>query len=152
MAAETVHIRGLVEFQAALREAAMAEPKAMAEANTKIAKQVAGEARLFAAGEGPQQRHFARFITGQGSASGASVGLRGRTANAAFWGGYRHVGWYSKKPGPPQFKPWVGNDWEVGVVGQGPYAINPAIAHDTPMIVRSYEEMIGHLIRKAFPT
>lgn len=152
MAAETVHIRGLEEFRAALREAALAEPRAMAEANTKIAKDVAAEARLFAVGEGAQQRHFAKFIVGIGTPQGASIGLRGRTANAVFWGGFRHTGWYKGKPGPSQFKPWVGNSWRVGELGQGPYAINPAVAHGEPMIIKTYEEMVGHLLRFAFPT
>ncbi len=68
MAAETVHIRGLAEFQAALRLAQYKAPKETAVANTTIAKKVAAEARLFAVGEGRQQAHFARFIVGRGEA------------------------------------------------------------------------------------
>lgn len=144
-------IRGLAEFRVALRQAALDEPKASTEANIRIAKTVAEEARLFAVGTGRQQAHFARFIVGRGTRSGASVGLRGSQANAAFWGGSRHTGWYKGKPGPSQFKQWVGNDWQVGEVGQGPYAINPAIAHESANIVRHYEQMIDHMTRKAFP-
>jgi hypothetical protein len=150
--AEQVQIRGLDEFRAGLRAAAVAEPQAAVKANTKIAKAVAAEAQMFAVGEGRQQAHFARFIVGRGSRTGASVGLRGRTANAAFWGAYRHTGWYSTKPGPPQFKPWIGNAWLVGVPGQGPYAINPAIAHESDNIIRSYSQMIDEITKKAFPT
>ena len=150
--AEQVQISGLDEFRVALRAAAVAEHKAATKANTKIAKVVAADAQLFAVGEGAQQRHFARFIVGRGSRTGASVGLRGSAANAAFWGGFRHTGWYSTKPGPSQFKPWVGNSWQVGVPGQGPYAINPAIAHESDNIIRSYSEMIDEITKQAFPT
>lgn len=148
--AEHVRVLGLEEFRLALREAALAEPKAMAEANQTVASKVAAEARLFAVGEGKQQAHFARFIVGRGTPEGASIGLRGRSANAAFWGGFRHTGWYKGKPGPSQFKAWVGNAWEVGGLG-GPYAINPAVRHEEPTIIRTYDEMIGHLTKRAFP-
>lgn len=148
---EQVRIVGLESFRAALREAALAEPAAMAEAHTTIAKSVAAEARLFAVGTGRQQAHFARYIVGVGTPEGASVGLRGRTANAVFWGGFRHTGWYKDKPGPSQFLPWVGQNWEAGVPGQGPYAIGPAVVAEEATIIRTYEDMVGHLIRRAFP-
>lgn len=53
--------------------------------------------------------------------------------------------------GKPQFPKWVGNTWEAGVKGQGPYAINPAVADSRPFIERAYVNAMAQTARRAFP-
>lgn len=99
------------------------------------------------------QSHFAGSIYGTGSARQAAVGVR-REANAAFWGAKKRTGWYAAQKyagGPTQHPEWVGNNWDVGVLGQGPYAINPAIFHELDNIERAYGEAVEDIARRAFP-
>lgn len=99
------------------------------------------------------QGHFSGSIYGTGSASKASIAVR-QEANAAFWGARKRTGWYAAPKyagGPPQHPEWVGNSWDVGQLGQGPYAINPAIYHELDNIDRAYLQSIDDLARRAFP-
>lgn len=121
-------------------------------AERPIGVALAVQARLMAVGTGPAQAHFAPWIVGGAGVDGASVGLRGRDANAVFWGAKKRTGWNALNTNSaPQFPGWVGDDWDVGVVGQGPLAINPAIAHEMPWILARYEHVIDDVTRKAFP-
>jgi len=52
----------------------------------------------------------------------------------------------------PNIKPeWVGNAWDVAVVGQGPYAINSTLATNRDYIVERYGRSFDELARRAFP-
>jgi hypothetical protein len=145
-----IEVVGLNDFRKELRNLGGRWPRELAKAHRDLAKSVASEARRFAVGTGPMQAHFAGRIYGTGSAQRASIAVRS-DANAAFWGAKKHTGWYATKPGPPQFPEWVGNNWDVGVPGQGPLAINPTIFHEMDNITERYAELIDHLARRAFP-
>lgn len=119
-------------------------PGAKRKAEVVIAKEVAAEARAFARGTGPMQAHFAGSIYGSATPQGAAIGVR-HDADAAFWGAKKHTGWYAGKPGPAQFPEWIGNDWDVGKLGEGPLAINPTIFHEGPNIEKRY----GHALDEA---
>lgn len=161
---------GLPEFRAGLAGIDAKVAKEFRTAERVIAREVARQARLFAVGEGPQQRHFANRIIGTADRAGAAVGLRGRDANGAFWGAMAttragwNAGWRNgvktvrRRPHVfagggirPQFPPWVGQNWRPGVLGEGPLAINPAIHHEMPEIERMYLEAIEAAAAKAFP-
>jgi hypothetical protein len=67
-------------------------------------------------------------------------------------GAKRRTGWNARNPDSrPQHPAWVGNSWAVGVVGQGPYGINPAIAHHMPEILAEYERVTDDVFKRAFP-
>lgn len=53
--------------------------------------------------------------------------------------------------GKPQFPAWVGNSWQAGVRGQGPYAINSAVADSRPQIEQMYLKAMEQVARRAFP-
>lgn len=149
-----VEIKGLDDFRRELKKLEGNFPKELRDAHRDIAKHVEREARKFAVGTGRMQAHFASQIRGRADNFGAWIGLRSSQANAAFFGAERKTGWYAAPryfDSPPQFPDWVGNNWDVGVLGQGPYAINPAIFHELPEIERRYGEVIDDISRRAFP-
>jgi hypothetical protein len=148
-----VTVEGLKDFRRDLKQIDAALPKEMAKVHKAIAEQVLPVARANAAALGGMQRHFANQIRASGTQLGASISVQGKAA-AAFWGSNQHSGWYAAPQyagGPPQFKPWVGNAWEAGVPGEGPYAVNDAVAEMVPAIEVDYERMLDELTRKAFP-
>ncbi len=148
-----IEVHGLADFRKELGNLQGKWPRELAKVHRTLGKEVAAEARKFARGSGPMQAHFAGSIYGSGTTRQASVAIR-REANAAFWGAKKHTGWYANPRyanSPPQFPEWVGNNWDVGQLGQGPYAINPAIFHDRDLIARRFEEMVVDLARRAFP-
>ena len=93
---------------------------------------------------GGVQAKFAGAITGRGAASGARIGLSGNKANAAFWGAKQRSGWNVRND-TPNLPEWVGNSWDVGGAGQGPYAINDTIAKRTDEILEMYGDAIDKL-------
>lgn len=148
-----IEFRGLKEFRAALRDLDGDFGKGMTHVHREMAKDVQSTARSFAIGTGPMQAHFATSIRGRGDESGTYIGVRS-IANAAFWGATKHTGWYAQgryMNSPPQYPSWIGNVWDVGVLGQGPLAINPAIAHDLPKIEKRYRDLIDQLTKAAWP-
>lgn len=151
--AAAVRIQGLDEFVAELRAADGGWPRELGRVHRRIGTMVATEARVFAIGTGPEQAHFANKIEGRGDPRSATVGVRS-IANAAFWGTLRRTGWYAAakyEGGPRQHPAWIGQTWQVGRVGEGPLAINPAIAHELPRIERAYADAVGELYGRAFP-
>lgn len=155
MAASGVEVEGLAEFVAAVKAADAELAKAVAKGHREIAQFVSAEARKFAYGEGPMQGHFAAWITGRGDQRAARLGLKGKQANAAFWGAKKRTGWYGryryKDSTGVQLPAWVGNSWEVG--GEdGPYALNPAIRFEKDEISRRVEQLVMDVYgRAAFP-
>lgn len=116
-----------------------------------IAREAAGWARSEAAGMGGPFAHFANAIRGYGTVSGARIGIGNGNANATFWGAKKRTGWNAGNGGKAQHPSWVGASWDVGVHGQGPYAINQAIANHLPDIIDRYSEGIDDITRRAFP-
>lgn len=150
-----VGIPGLRDFRRELKAAGPQFPKAMRTANKQIADEVAVVARGRASGMGGVQAKAASKIKGYATPVQASIGFpAGSIAGAAFWGMKRHTGWYAAaryRGSPPQHPRWVGSSWEPGVAGQGPYAINDAIAQSTERILSAFGDAIDDVTRQAFP-
>lgn len=75
-------------------------------------------------------------------------------ANVAFWGAKKRTGWYAARRyahSTRQHPSWVGNTWEAAVAGQGPYAINAALAAELQRFLGLYGQMIDDLAHRAFP-
>ena len=141
---------GLKELRRELRK--LDNPRSwtreLATVHREVARDVAGWARSEAASLGGPARHFADAVRGYGSAPAARVGLssagkgqRNYGARGAFWGSKQFA----------RFEPWVGNTYEVGVRGEGPYALNDAIADHLDDVIETYSEGIDRLMRRAFP-
>jgi hypothetical protein len=141
-----VEVVGLPAFRKQLRQ--LENPRRwtteLGRVHRDLAKDVASAARGAASGMGGPQRKFAGAIVGRGGASGARIGLRGNDANAAFWGAKQRTGWNAGTE-TPNLPKWVGNSWEVGAAGQGPYAINATIAARMDEILEQYGDAIDRL-------
>lgn len=155
-----MQVEGLKEFRAALRQLGPEWGRMLSKAHRTIAKRAAAAAQSRARGIGAQQQRMAGSIKGSGTQTSASVRVAQSTrypyASVAFWGQTKRTGWYARLwamgvRGAAQSLPWVGNDWEVGAHGQGPYAINDAIADELPSIMADYSRMLDDLFQKAFP-
>lgn len=95
-------------------------------------------------------RHFAGDIKAAGGVAGARITVESE-ANAAFWGAKKRTGWNAGHGGRPQHPAWIGNMWDAGVTGQGPYAINQALADHTDDIVDAYSAALDRIAATAFP-
>lgn len=153
-----VEIVGVKEFRRALKRLGSEWPKELRRVHKEIGdlglRYSQAEARLM----GGVQARSASALRSKANQRSARIGVtpgRGAPmANVAFWGAKAHTGWYAKpryRGGPPQHPPWVGNTWEAAVMGQGPYAINPALARHMDEILDAYAEAIDRLADAAFP-
>lgn len=156
--ARAVEVKGLKDFRRELRRVDAGFPKELRRVQKTIADDVADRARSIASGMGGVQAKAAGAIKGYATATQASVGIAGGKsapyASVAFWGALKRTGWYGHihSPGGRRQHPvWVGNSWEPGVSGQGPYAINDAVADKLTDIDDSYLDMIEQLAASAFP-
>ena len=151
-----VEITGIKEFRRALKEMGPEWPKELRRVHAQIARRGQALSRGYAEGMGGVQAKAAGTIKGRGNQRQASIyvqGMRG-LGNVAFWGAKRHTGWYANprySDGPAQHPPWVGNTWDAAVHGEGPYAINEALADHLDDILDQYLKMLDNLSRKAFP-
>lgn len=152
MAKAAIEVEGLKEFRKELRQLADGKTwaKELGTVQRTLAKKVAGWAKSDASGMGGPAGHFASSIKGAGGAAGAKITVAPK-ANAAFWGAKRRTGWNAGNNGRPQHPRWVGAGWDVGVAGQGPYAINSAIAAHMDEIEREYWSGVDDLTSRAFP-
>jgi hypothetical protein len=150
-----VDVQGLKEFRKELKAVDAGWPKVMQKLQKQLASDVADRARGVASGMGGVQAKAAGSIKGYATATSTSVGApSGGIAGAAFWGTLRHTGWYAAarySASPRQHPVWVGNSWEPGVSGQGPYAINDTIADMLSEIDEWYLDMVTDLTAAAFP-
>lgn len=155
MAGPTVEVEGLRDLRRELRRLGPEWPKAMRKGFKAISDEVATRARPRASAMGGVQAKAAGKIRGYAGAAEASVGApSGGIAAVAFFGAKKHTGWYANPRyagSPPQHPKWVGNSWEAGVAGQGPYAINDAVAAEVPWILAQFETVIDEVTAKAFP-
>ena len=111
---------------------------------------------------GGVQAKAAGAIRGSGNARNAKVGVKPSKsarsgtamANVAFWGAQKRTGWYAKKNSPQgkqQHPDWVDSNWDPAVAGQGPYAINTALARHMDDIQDAYMAALDRLASAAFP-
>lgn len=155
----TGDIDGLAAFRRELAAIDGNWISALSLANQKISSKGAAWSRARARAMGGIQAKAASAIGQRHSAERASVAVLpsalDRMANVAFFGAKRHFGWYARSRYndslTPQAPAWVGASWDVAVAGQGPYAINPALAAHLDDIVEEYGEMIDRIAHDAFP-
>lgn len=154
-----VEVQGMAEFRRALRAMGPEWTRELTKVHRTVALKVAAGAQSRAASMGGVHRRAAPAIKGYANKMNARVGVspgaKTRMANVALWGAKRHTGWYANarySDGPAQHPAWVGNTWDVGVPGGGPYAINATVAAMTPTIIADFERMIDELARRAFPS
>lgn len=147
-----IHVEGLRQFRRELRGLTgdSTWTKALGQVNRTMAGDAAVWAQLEAYEMGGVWAHFAADIKGMGTAAAARLQVD-RDANAAFWGARKRTGWNAGHDGRPQHPEWVGNTWGVAMVGQGPYALNEALAVHLTEIVDGYGDALDDLARKAFP-
>lgn len=152
---------GLTPF---LRELRKLDDGAWAKELTRIHRDIAKRAveasRAEASSMGGVQAKAATALRPAADRKAARVQVSARSkrnamANVAFWGAKRRSGWYARERYAAsrrrQHPEWVGNSWDVAVRGQGPYAINEAIADNVDQFLAAYAEMIDDLARRAFP-
>ena len=121
-----------------------------------VANMAAEASRSEARSMGGLQAKAANAIRGAGNVTAARVRIsataRTRYAPVAFWGALGRSGWFraDRYYGStyPQHAPWVGADWRVGVKGEGPYAVNAAIAENLDAIQNLFSERLQELIDK----
>lgn len=156
MASGQIEIRGLADFRRALKAMDPDWPKALTKVHRAVATEAAGIARGIATGMGGVRAKAAGTIKGSGNQRSARIGPSGGggIGNVAFWGAKKHTGWYGHSSyndsQSAQHPPWVGSSWEVGNAGEGPYAINPAVATYEPRMEQRYFDMVLELAHDAF--
>ena len=145
-----VEVVGLSAFRKELRQLEDPKPwtRELGKVNRELAKKGAEWAQAEARGMGGEQKHFADAIRGYGSAASARVGIASANKGQKNWGAYGAF-WGSKVN--PQFDWWVGASWDVAVHGQGPYAINDALATRIRQLEALYINGIEDITRRAFP-
>lgn len=156
MAGKAIEIKGLSEFRKELKAIGPQWPKAMQKLQKELAADAAERAQGVASGMGGIYAKAAGNIRGYATATQASVGFPGGgIAGAAYWGMLRHTGWYAaaryRASSGRQHPAWIGASWEPAVAGQGPHAINDALAQMLPEIEDRYLAMIDEISRRAFP-
>lgn len=149
MASGEVRIENLKDLRKELKKLEDAKPwlRHLTATNRDLARDVAGWSRAAAVAMGGQQAHFADALFGRATQTQARVEIagprssRGKVrANPAFWGRLAH--------NPPN---WIGASWDVGVSGEGPYAINEAIARRSVEIEARFRRLIDEVTGDAFP-
>lgn len=154
MAEPAIYVRGLREFRSELRRidrsGGTAWARELGAAHRDVGKLVAGKAQGKARAMGGPQAHFADRVRGRGTQANARVSVAS-VANASFWGAKKRTGWNARNPDSrPQHPHWIGTSWQPGGPG-GPYAINPAIKENLPMILTAYRGAVDRVARRAFP-
>lgn len=147
-----VEITGLAAFRKELKT--LENPRQwtteLGRLNRTIARQAADDAQAEARAMGGPQRHFADAIKGYGSAAAARIRIADERANAAFWGAKQRTGWNAGNRTANQ-PDWVGASWDVAVRGQGPIAINDAIADKADEYAAAYADGFIEISGRAFP-
>lgn len=128
-----------------------------------LAKITTERAQARAQAMGGIQARSAKAIKPKGDNDAARIQIRPSKAkrstqagaNIAFWGAKRRTGWYAaeryKASTGRQHPAWVGSSWEVGKKGEGPYALNDAVADSMPRIEAEFAKGITDITRRAFP-
>lgn len=160
---------GLDELTAGLKSAQQSLGREQRRANKDVASQVQKWAQSAARSGTRQQAAMAGAIQARATANVArlAVSQAGKwgAANPAFWGQLRRFGWYGGwyrgqvdpqraagfSGGPPQGLPWVGTRWLPGRKGEGPYALNDALADHIDEIGELYLDAHVRALKAAFP-
>lgn len=175
VATRGVEITGLDDFREDMQRMASGLPQQMEATNLKVAGQVLSMARQKASSMGSI---FARFLapalqlfpSGKSVAIGISAGpsperaaFFGETKRSGWYNWYRYMensqsggsraGWIGGSHGSLQHPPWIGSDWDVGVAGQGPYAVNDVLAENADRIDAMYLDALEEFAKQtgAFP-
>jgi hypothetical protein len=146
----TVFIRGLDEFRRELKRLDKTLGKELRQVHLRISQMVAP--RVQAAAPGRAKGAISPKAT-QKAAQLLVTSGRG-DALAVFLGMTRRSGWYAKgrysESSGRQFRPWVGNTWEIGS-GGGPYYIGPVLRSSLDDIAELAFDEIEKLAKGAFP-
>lgn len=152
------NVVGLDEFRRQLKALDGNWTSQLTLAHQRIASLGATASRGYAAGMGGVQAKAKSAIGEKHTDKYAAVAVLpsavDRMAPVAFWGAKRRTGWYAKaryKNSPRQHPAWVGNSWDTAVFGQGPYAINQALAANLDKLLDEYLEMVDRIAAAAFP-
>ncbi len=151
-------IRGIREFRRELSKIDGLWAKELRRVSKDVADQGALYSRREASALGGVHRHSQDAIRGYATANDAKVGVsagkRFPEANVAFWGAKQRTGWYGggqyRQSRGQQHPPWVGNNWVPARRGQGPYAINEALAKNLDRLLAMYLDMVEDMTREAF--
>lgn len=139
----SVHVKGLAEFQRALRDVDNDLPKELRKAHKDIAEFIKDKAQARARSGSAQQAKAAPGIRAGAEQRRALLkigGARNPFAIGAFFGARKYK----------QFPKWVGNQWQPGDHG-GPLIIGPVLADNTEEVIDRLDAMVAELSRKAFP-
>lgn len=146
-----VQVSGLRELNKALRDLPGDLQKEMPAINREVAGFVASDARSNALSLGGVAAKTAPTIALLGGARSAGVGFGGARApwaGGAEFGAGRNIT-RSRRSGTylgfNQFEEWTGNGAKAGRF------IYPAIRDNNERIVRTYEERVDDLLKRAFP-
>lgn len=159
MAEPSANVVGLPEFLRELRKMDGNWDAALSLAHQKIASKGAAYSRAAARGMGGVQAKAASAIGEKHTPKRASIAVLpsrylDEMANVAYWGAKQHSGWYRARRyanSTRQHPVWIGNSWEVAVRGQGPYAINDALASRRTELLDQYLIEISRIAHAAFP-
>ena len=157
MALVSAEVDGLDELIAGLKASSQGLAREQRKANKRVAEQASEWARSGARSGTRQQVLAAGAIKARGTQSTARLAISGGPgyAKAAFWGMSRRTGWYAaeryRDSQARQAPPWVGNSWTAGVAGQGPHAINDAIAAHVDEVEALYAAGYESALKAAFP-
>lgn len=168
-----IEIEGLKEFRKNLAAMGKEYPKELRAINKKVADEARDLARAKATGMGSVFAKASGKIKSYATQTQASVGfIEQDLANVAFWGTKRRSGWYNWKRylsnqqtwpdrtawvggnhSDKQHPPWIGNTWDVAVLGEGPYAINDALAENEERLKQMYLDDLDEFAKRtgAFP-
>lgn len=170
----SVDAQTAAKVAAGLKAAPREMRRELRRANATTAKAAQKWTRAAAMSGTPAERRHASAITGVGTSTAALIRINTRSqknkgANPVFWGSDRTSGWnrysYTRpKPGQKvrlrrqssgarrQFRPAIGFAWRPATLGEGPYAINRALAIHLDDIGEIY--MLGQLraLARAFPS
>lgn len=164
-----VEATGLDELIAGLRSAQRDLGREQRRSNKDVAARAQQWAQEAARGGTRQQQAMAGAIQARATQTVARLAIsqaaKWGAANPAFWGSLRKFGWYGgwyrgeRNPrraagfadGRPHAPTWVGNTWLAGRKGEGPHAINDALADHVDDIGDLYLDAHMRALKAAFP-
>lgn len=141
---QRTEVRGLADFQRDLRSVDRRWGGELRKALKSVSEPVAESARGRASSSGGTLGKAAPSIKAQAEQRAAKIS----------WGSAREpwaIGAIMGAKQYPQFRPWVGSSWQIGARGQGPYAVNEAIADAEDEIVDGIGDALIELSHEAFP-
>ena len=146
MGGTVIEVEGLASFRSSLKRANANLDKEFGQAQRELGRLLVIDAKGKARASSTSRRHFAGKITMRSTRQGLILGIRDpKLSAAAFWGAKKRTGWYADpryRKSKRQHPIWVGNSWQAGVKGQGPYALNDAIADNRDRIFELFSDAV----------